>query len=199
MIDTATRPMDFAAARRAMIDSQLRTSGVNTPLVLSRMISVPREQYVPESARGFCYMDRSIPLGEGGILAQPVAHAKMLEEADLQPADTVLIVDNGSGYLTALVEPVVAKVESITPTDAAGSKKRGPYSLILIDGAIEASTPALAKRLAEDGRMVTGLIENGVTRLATGRRQGKEIAFLTVEDIALPRLAQFDAPKGWSF
>src|SRR5690606_40643849 len=41
----------FEAARRAMIDSQLRTEGVNAEWVLRRMADVPRERFVPESAR----------------------------------------------------------------------------------------------------------------------------------------------------
>ena len=40
--------IDHAAARRAMVDSQLRTSGVNARFVLERMLIVPREDFVPE-------------------------------------------------------------------------------------------------------------------------------------------------------
>ena len=43
---TTTRP-DYAAARKAMIDSQLRTSGVNDTFVLERMGTLPREDFVP--------------------------------------------------------------------------------------------------------------------------------------------------------
>ena len=199
MIDTAIRPLDFAAARKAMLDSQLRTSGVNTPLALKRMSAVPREDYVPADAHGYCYMDRSIALPGGGTLAQPVSHGKMLELAHPKLAESVLVVDNSGGYLTALIEPIVAKTATATPSQAADGKVRGTYDLIVIDGAIEACPPALAKRLAEGGRIVTGLVRNGVTALAEGRSTGKDVAFRTTENIALPRLASFDAPKGWSF
>lgn len=199
MIDTATRPLDFAAARKAMLDSQLRTCGVNEPVVLTRMGAVARETFVPPAAQGFCYMDRAIPLPDGGTLAQPVAHGKMLTLARPEADETVLVVDNGNGYLTALVQPLVGKCDTASPQDAAAGKKRGSYDLILIDGAIEAFPAALAKRLAEGGRIVTGRIENGVSRLALGRVSGKDVVFRNVEDVALPRLAAFDAPKGWSF
>ena len=199
MIETATRPLDFAAARKAMLDSQLRTSGVNEPFVLRRMGAVAREDYVPAETQGYCYMDRSIALPDGGTLAQPVSHGKMLGLAHPKPTDSVLVVDNSGGYLTALVEPLAAKVASATPEEAVAGKKRGSYDLIIIDGAIEACPAALAKRLAEGGRIVTGLIRNGVSALAEGRSTGKDIAFRAVEDIALPRLPQFDLPKGWSF
>ncbi|NNC58822.1 MAG: protein-L-isoaspartate O-methyltransferase [Erythrobacter sp.] len=199
MIDTATRPHDFAAARKAMIVSQLRTSGVNTPVILQRMASVPREHYVPSEAHGFCYMDRSIALPDGGTLAQPVSHGKMLALAAPRPEENALVVDNSNGYLAALVEPLVGKMTVISPEEAAAGKKRGAFDLILIDGAIEALPPALAKRLGDDGRVVTGLAQEGVTSLAIGRRTGKEVAFRRVEDIALPRLSVFDTPKSWAF
>ncbi|MHA6332361.1 protein-L-isoaspartate O-methyltransferase family protein [Qipengyuania sp. CAU 1752] len=199
MIDTATRPHDFATARKAMIVSQLRTSGVNTPAVLQRMASVPRENYAPREAHGFCYMDRSIALPEGGTLAQPVSHGKMLELAAPRTEDTILVVDNSNGYLAALVEPLGGKMTVISPEEAAAGKKRGSFDLILIDGAVETMPPALAKRLSDDGRIVTGLVHGGVTALAIGRRTGKDVAFRRVEDIALPRLTAFDTPKSWAF
>lgn len=199
MIDTATRPLDFAAARKAMLDSQLRTCGVNEPGVLARMGAVAREDYVPADAQGFCYMDRAIALPGGGTLAQPVAHGKLLMAASPRPQEAVLVVDNGNGYLTALVEPLAGRCDSVSVEDAAAGKRRGSYDLILVDGAIETFPAALGKRLAEGGRIVTGRIENGVSRLAVGRMAGKDIAWRNVEDVALPRLAPFDAPRGWSF
>lgn len=199
MIDTPTKPLDFAAARKAMLDSQLRTCGVNAPFVLRRMGSVAREDFAPADAHGFCYMDRSIALPGGATLAQPVAHGKILELAHPKPTDSVLVVDNSAGYLTALIEPLAAKVTTATPQEAAAGKKRGSFDLIVVDGAIEACPPALAKRLASGGRIVCGLVRNGVTSLAEGRSSGKDIAFRTVDAIALPQLAAFDTPKGWSF
>jgi protein-L-isoaspartate(D-aspartate) O-methyltransferase len=199
MIDTATRPLDFTAARKAMLDSQLRTSGVNDAGVLTRMGAVARENYVPAEAQGFCYMDRAIALPGGGTLAQPVAHGKMLQLARPEAHEAALVIDNGDGYLTALVQPLVGSCDTATVADAATGKKRGRYDLILIDGAIETFPAALAKRLAEGGRVVSGRIENGVSRLVLGRVSGKDVVFRNVEDVALPRLAAFDAPKGWSF
>ena len=80
MTITKTRP-DYAAARKAMIDSQLRTSGVNEAFVLERMGAVPREDFVPEGAKGTAYMDRAIRLAEGGYLPAPLFHGAMLAEA----------------------------------------------------------------------------------------------------------------------
>ena len=107
-----------AAARKAMIDSQLRTSGVNADFVLARMAAVPREDFVPASAKGVAYMDRAIPLGEGRALAAPLVQGMMLQEAWPTLADKVLIVDGGSGYLAELVRPLVGSLDVVSPAEA---------------------------------------------------------------------------------
>lgn len=200
MTITAERPgTDLAAARRAMIDSQLRTSGVNDPAVLEAFARVPREDHVPAAARAHAYIDRAIPLGDGHALAAPLFHGRMLVEAGLQAADTVLVVSGGSGYLAALLDGLVAKVTTISAADAAAGKAKGAYSLVLIDGAIEVLPDALATRLEDAGRLVTGLVERGVTRLATGRKAAGAAALLPLAEMGIPVLAEFAAPKRWSF
>ena len=195
---TTTRP-DHSAARKAMIDSQLRTSGVNDAFVLERMGSVAREDFVPESAKATAYMDRAIRLETGGFLPAPVFHGAMLAEARPTTGDRTLVVDAGSGYLPALVEPLVGTLDTISPDKAANGGKRGDYTLVLVDGAIEHVPPALAKLVAEGGRIVTGMVDRGVTRLATGRKSGKALALLPLAEMGIPRLGAFDRPQSWSF
>ncbi len=195
------RPAGTAAARRAMIDSQLRVSGVTDPVVLAAMMGVPREDFVPAAARDVAYIDRAVPLGEGRFLAAPLVHGRMLAEAASTLADDVLVVSGGSGYLAALVTPLVASCVSIDAAAATAPAKaaRGSYTLILIDGAIETLPAALTARLAEGGRIVTGLVERGVTRLAIGRRIGGRVALLPLADLGIPVLPEFAAKRGWSF
>lgn len=191
---------DFAAARRAMIDSQLRTSGVTDAAVVEAMGRVPREDFVPAAARGHAYIDRAIPLGDGHSLPAPLFHGKLLSEAALTANDAVLVVGCGSGYLAALVEPLVASLDLATAASAATRKSgKGRYSLLLIDGAIGHLPNGLAAELAEGGRIVTGLVERGVTRLATGRKIGGAVALLPLAELGIPVLAEFAAPKRWSF
>jgi protein-L-isoaspartate(D-aspartate) O-methyltransferase len=200
MTITAERPgTDLAAARRAMIDSQLRTSGVNDPAVLEAFARVPREDHVPAAARAHAYIDRAIPLGDGHALAAPLFHGRMLVEAGLRAEDSVLLVSCGSGYLAALLEGLVAKVTTVSAADVAAGKAKGSYSLVLIDGAIEQLPDALAARLEDAGRLVTGLVERGVTRLATGRKAAGAVALLPLAEMGIPVLAEFAAPKRWSF
>lgn len=190
----------MSTARKAMIDSQLRTSGVNAPFVLARMGAVAREDYVPESARAIAYMDRAIPLGAGQFLSAPLVHGMMLSEARPGLEDSVLIVESGSGYLAELARPLVAKLDTISAKEAAaGPKGRKTYSLILIDGAIEQLPESLAKRLEDGGRIVTGLVLRGVTRLATGRKIAGSVALQPLAELGIPILPEFDRAKEWSF
>lgn len=186
------------AARRAMIDSQLRTSGVNEPWVLAAMASLPREDFVPEAMRDAAYIDRAVPLGDGRFLAAPLVHGRMLAEALPTHADRALLVGDGNGYLAALLRPLVGTLDAVAPGDAP-AKGQGAYSLIVIDGAIEQLPEVLAACLAEDGRLVTGLVARGVTRLAVGRKSAGELALLPLAEIGIPVLPELAAPKRWSF
>jgi protein-L-isoaspartate(D-aspartate) O-methyltransferase len=188
------------AARRAMIDSQLRTSGVNADFVLRRMAAVAREDFVPQSARGFAYIDRAISIGDGRYLAAPVVHGMMLQEADPTPADKALLVDGGSGYLAELLRPLVGSLEVIAPGDAAAkSRKSEDITLLIIDGAVEQLPDALVRRLADQARAVTGTVDSGVTRLAIGRKAAGAVVLQPLAELGIPVLPEFAAPKGWSF
>jgi protein-L-isoaspartate(D-aspartate) O-methyltransferase len=187
------------AARRAMIDSQLRTSGVNEPWVLTAMARVAREDFVPESARAAAYIDRAVPLGNGRFLAAPVVQGMMLSEARPTASDKALLVGDGKGYLAALLAPLVGSLDAVDPAEGATSPRGGPYSLIVVDGAIEELPATLAAQLSDGGRIVTGLVLRSVTRLATGRKAAGEVALLPLAEIGIPVLPEFAAPKRWSF
>ena len=104
------------------------------------------------------------------------------------------------GYLTELVRPLVAEVETITAEAAAkGDVQTDDATLLLIDGAIEHLPAMLAGSLADGGRVVTGLVDRGVTRLATGRKVAGSLGLLPLAETGIPRLGQFDKPTGWTF
>ena len=212
-------------ARRAMIDSQLRTSGVNAPAVLNAFNAVARETFVGEDRRAVAYADRAIPLDGGPldgarVLAPAVTHGQMLEAAAPRSDDRALLIGGGTGYLAALTVQLVGSLtvveQDATLADrsparsgewhqgplAAGWAAAAPYSLILIDGAIEQLPQAIADQLASDGRVVTGLIERGVARLAEGRKSGiagQAMAFAVLGEADFATLAAFASEKKWSF
>lgn len=191
----------MSAARKAMVDSQLRTSGVNAEWVLRRMGAVARERFVPDHARAFAYIDRAIALDNGRYLAAPVVQGMMLQEARPMPEDKALLVDGGSGYLAELLRPLVGSLEVIGPEEAVTKfpRKAGDVTLLMIDGAIEELPESLVRRLAEDARVVTGLMRNGLSRLAIGRKAAGQVALLPLAELGIPALPEFAVPKGWSF
>jgi protein-L-isoaspartate(D-aspartate) O-methyltransferase len=194
--DAASLDAAMDVARRAMIDSQLRPSGVNDPAVLAAFKRVRREDFVPPGARAVAYMDRGVPLGGGRVLAPALTHGLILSEAAPAPDDRALLVDSSNGYLAALLRPLVGTLDVITP----GAAPKGrDYTLLLIDGAIEELPKALAARLAEDGRIVTGLIERGVSRLAVGRKSAGVVGMLSLGEADFLPLPEYAQPAKWSF
>ena len=189
---------DLSAARRAMIDSQLRVSGINQDWLLAQFARVPREDFVPVAARGHAYIDRALPLDGGAALPAPLVQAKLLAAAEPAGDDKVLVV-SASGYLAALVEPLVQSVETVEASAAIAIQSMPVYKLMLIDGAVEVLPQALVDALEEGGRVVCGLVERGVTRVATGRKRGGKVELAAEADVGMPVLAEFAAPKRWSF
>ncbi|BDI59824.1 protein-L-isoaspartate O-methyltransferase family protein [Qipengyuania nanhaisediminis] len=198
-MSNTTLTRDSLASRKAMIDSQLRTSGVNEEFALARMMAVPREEFIPADKAHLAYIDRSVAVGDG-VLAAPLFYGKVLIEAAPSAQDSALVVEGGTGYLAELLRPLVADLHTVSAADAAAGKiGSGSHSLIVIDGAIEQLPECLGDALEEGGRVVGGLVERGVTRLASGRKVAGQIALLAVEDLGIPVLHYFDRPKGWTF
>lgn len=198
--ETTTAVGSTASARKAMIDSQLRTSGVNEEFVLSRMNTVPREAFLPEDKASLAYIDRSVALGPDAHLASPLFYGKLLLEAAPSASDRALVVEGGTGYLAELLRPLVADLTVISAKDAADAAAvKGTYSLILVDGAIEGLSAGLVDALEGEGRIVAGLLLRSVTRLASGRKIVGQLALEPLEDLGIPVLHAFDQPKGWTF
>lgn len=197
---TVTAAIDSAAARRAMIDSQLRTSGINQPTVLAAMAAVPREDHVPAAARGHAYIDRAIPLEGGRALPAPLVQAAILAQAMPQRGERALVVSAGSGYLAALVEAMGASIEAIDAADAAAGKViSGGFDLLLIDGAVDVLPDPLVAILRDGGRVVSGLAKGAVTSLAAGQKAGGKVALTPYAEMGIPVLREFAAAKSWSF
>ncbi|MCT2401283.1 protein-L-isoaspartate O-methyltransferase family protein [Novosphingobium mangrovi (ex Huang et al. 2023)] len=192
-------PIAHSGARHAMIVSQLRTSGVNEPWVLAAMAGVAREDFVPEAMRDAAYIDRAIPLGNGRFLAAPLVHGKILSEAAPTATDKALLVGDADGYLAALLRPLVGSLETVDPAAVSGMTGEGGYSLIVVDGAIETLPETLGAQMAEGGRIVTGLMVRGVSRLATGCKTAGAVSLLPLAELGIPALPEFAAPKRWSF
>ncbi len=185
----------FHEMRHAMVVSQLRPDGVTDPRVIEAMGIVPREDYVPEGRRSTAYADRLIPLGDGRGINPPVVTGRLLNEAQIRSGEQVLIVGAASGYTAA----VVAMLTDSVSIAGVGSSVEGTYDVIIIDGAVEHVPDSLAERLASGGRLVTGIVESGVTRLAIGRRGGSGFGLVPFLDAEMVILTEFARPPAFVF
>ena len=199
MIATAHKAPDFTAARRHMIESQLRTSGINDAWVLDRMAAIPREDYVPEAARASAYVDRTVPLGAGAFLAPPLAQGQILTHAKPRADERTLLIGPATAYLAALIRPLVGELREATPDQVLSGDVDGGFDLVIVDGSVEHVPAQLAATLAPSGRLVTGVVSRGVPRLAIGRPSGADVSLMTLVESQLPRLPAFDRPQSWTF
>jgi len=169
----------MSTARVLMVDSQLRARGISDHRVLDAMLRVPRHEFVPESLRAEAYQDHPLPIGDDQTISQPYVVAVMLESLQLKPTDTVLEIGTGSGYVTALLAELSAKVFSIERHPALADKARetlaalgytnvrvltgdgtrglpavAPFDAILVSAAALEVPRALLSQLREGGRMI---------------------------------------------
>lgn len=208
---------DFAAARQAMVDSQLRPEGVSDPAVIAAMSAVPRENFVPDEQKALAYVDRAIPLGEGRALPAPAVLGRLLNALAALPGERALVVGAATGYSAAVLARMGLKVTAVDASAslveaarknkvvvaegplAEGSSKGAPFDLILIDGAVEYIPDALVEQLEEGGRIGGAILEQGVTRLFIGRRVGGGFGFQPIADASTPVLPGFERPRAFTF
>lgn len=188
--------MDSQAARRAMIDSQLRPEAVTDAAVLAAMAAVPREDFVAPEARAFAYVDRPIALGDGRSMMPPAAIGRLLSELAPRAGERALVVGAGSGYSAALLQHMGLAVTSI---DAHDDGDDALFDLILIDGAVDEVPQYLVDRLADGGRLGTALRVSGVSRLAIGRAVAGRLGLRSIVDADVPPLPQFERRQAFTF
>lgn len=204
--------VDFAALRRNMIDTQLRTYDVTSKRLLDAVESVDRQHFVPESMVGLTYVDQSVALtasdGQTRVLLQPMVLSRMLQAVDIQNGDAILDIAGGSGYTAAIMAAMGGKVttlESSVPISdlaiaalqkagldtisirtgdlLAGAPNTAPFDVIFVNGAVERDPSLLLAQLAEGGRLVV---------VMGGGRAGRVVLFNKTGDI-IGRRVVFDA------
>ena len=105
--------LDYAKAREAMVEMQVRPWDVLDARVLETLTAIPRDAFVPPAHRTLAYGDLAIPLGHGEFMMKPVQEGRALQALALQPGDDVLEIGTGSGFLTACMGRLARDVTSI--------------------------------------------------------------------------------------
>lgn len=176
---------EFSEIRQRMVDDQVRPLEVNDPRIITAMRNLPRELAVPPAERGFAYADRTLPLGNGRYLLQPMLTARIVQTARIAAGERVLIVAAGTGYLASVVASLNAHVVALESeaelvrqghayTDvtapgiiwhqgplAEGAPENAPYDIIIFDGAIREIPSFCVTQLAADGRIVGMMGKSG--------------------------------------
>jgi protein-L-isoaspartate(D-aspartate) O-methyltransferase len=216
---------DFAAARRMMVDGQVRTADVTDPRLLTAMLGVPRERFFPENKASLAYLDLDVPISEAGApvrrLLKPMTLAKLLSEAGAAETDHVLDVGCATGYSTALlarlVQTVVGLEEAASLARQAGTALAGvanativtgplsrgwpeaaPYDLILLEGSCEFVPQALFDQLKIGGRLAC-VIGRGPGKATIYRRIEGDLSSRVVFDCSAAPLPGFAKPPEFVF
>ena len=214
----------FASARRAMVDSQLRPFHVVDERIIAAMLEIPREAFVPAGRKAVAYMDEDIAVAPGRWLMEPLAMARLIQAADVQPTDVVLEIGTGTGYgaaiLSRLASTVVAldadadMVQAATANlatvgahnaavfagpHAAGLPAQAPFNVIVVTGLVAQVPDALPQQLVDGGVLLAVLDRGGVGEAVLYRRVGDLIDARPLFN-AQPRvLPGFDLPPKFVF
>lgn len=222
MTDAAPAPDRQAVMRSAMVASQLRPNAVNDPVLLAAMGATPREAFLPASVAAQAYRDTRLTLDGGRMINPPTTTARLLNEAALRPGDKVLLIGAAGGYTAAVIArcgATVVAVESdpalialaqhaLTGTPGVmliegplelGHAATAPHDVLVIDGAVDKVPEVLIDQVAVGGRLVTGVIDRGVTRLAVGRRTAGGVGLMDFADVDCVPLPGFSASKQFVF
>ncbi|MGP0091350.1 MAG: protein-L-isoaspartate O-methyltransferase family protein [Xanthobacteraceae bacterium] len=148
--------LDFIAARRMMVDGQVRTSDVTNPGLISAMLDVPRERFVPPGKAELAYLDMDVAVAEQGhghaprCLLKAMVFAKLVQAAEIDETDHVLDVGCATGYsaavLARLSRSVVALEEDAPLADKASEllASLGATNVSVVTGPLSQGWPGRA-------------------------------------------------------
>jgi protein-L-isoaspartate(D-aspartate) O-methyltransferase len=213
---------DFAAARRNMVDGQVRTADVTDLRIISAMLDVPREAFLPPSKAALAYLDLDVPLGNGRCLMKPMVLAKLIHAADIAGSDRVLDAGCVTGYAAAVLGRIAGQVVALEQDAGFAQAARsalaalpnvtvqsgpltegwaasGPYDAIVVEGATEFAPEALLRQLKDGGRLVCVLGSGPGAKAMLYRRSGQDSGGRVIFDAAAQLLPGFVKPPQFAF
>ncbi len=217
--------MNMEQARLNMVESQIRTWEVLDQTVLDLLLSVRREEFVPEKYRDLAFADMEIPLGFGEAMLAPKMEARMVQELGVRKTDKILEIGTGSGYVTALLAKLggqVVTVERIKEFSQAATRRiaghgirnvqlhagdgsegwpaQAPYDVILLTGSVPVLSESFQKQLSPGGRLLAVIGESPVMTACLITRVS-ERAFNSVGlfETVIPSLRNVRQPERFVF
>ena len=214
---------DFATRRRIMVDTQVRPSDVTKFPIIDAMLSVPREDFVPDSQREAAYVEDVIDLGNGRSLLEPRTLAKMLDALNICNDEVVLDIAPALGYSTAVAARMAELVVAVESDEALaseaqnaltevsadnavvhvgpleqGAQEHGPYDAIMIQGGVQQVPGALLDQLKDNGRIACLFVEDGLGIVRIGRKTGGRVSWRDVFNASAPVLDSFSHQSAFS-
>ena len=219
--------VDFAQARRMMVDGQLRTFDVNDVPLLDAMGTIPRERFVLPGRESLAYIDQDLLVSEEPerrYMLAPMVLGRMIQALEVEPGMRVLDVAPGLGYSSAVLARLGASVTALESSEilAAAARERlaaagvegvtvvsgpidqgyaasAPYDAVLINGAVEVKPEALLQQLAESGCLVCIQGRGRSAKATLYVRAAQAFGLRNIFDAAAPALAEFRAEPGFVF
>ncbi len=93
----------FEAARKNMVEHQIRCCKVLDADLLDMLETIPREEFLPQNIRSMAYMEGHVPLPCGQEMLTPLQEATFLQHLQLRGNESVLLIGAGSGFMTMLL------------------------------------------------------------------------------------------------
>jgi protein-L-isoaspartate(D-aspartate) O-methyltransferase len=205
--------MEFALARERMVVEQLERRGIRDSRVLRALRKVPRHRFVDEALVGRAYGDYPLPIGEGQTISQPYIVALMTEALGLVGHERVLEIGTGSGYQTAVLAELCAKVFSVERikglADRAvgildslgycnvlvrvgdgtlGWRDEAPFDAILVTAGAPVIPEALIEQLDPKGRIVLPVGDANSQVLRKGVRKDAGMHWIELSDCVFVKL-----------
>ncbi|MDJ0613723.1 MAG: protein-L-isoaspartate O-methyltransferase [Rhizobiaceae bacterium] len=219
--------INLQSAREQMVDCQVRTNDITEHALISALLDVPRERFLPESMMELAYTDCEFSFDKLGasnrFLMAPATLASMIEAADVEQDDVALVIGAATGYSSAVLSLLTSSVMAIESDPklaefasnalsengfdnvavmnrdlAVGCEKEAPFDVILIEGAVEEIPSALMQQLADNGRLVA-VVGTGLSgTLQLVKRVGGQYSQRTLSNHAAKPLPGFAIEEKFS-
>jgi protein-L-isoaspartate(D-aspartate) O-methyltransferase len=169
----------YLAARRRMVETQIRARGIDDPRTLDVFLKIPRHLFVTDELWPDAYEDHPLPIGSGQTISQPYIVALMTSLLELEGSEKILEIGTGCGYQAAILGSLAGEVHTVERVEslAENAKKNltslgcdnvhvhtgdgslgwpdeAPYDGILVTAASPEVPPSLPGQLRMNGKLV---------------------------------------------